>query len=391
MIKRTIKATLTHLAKKLPAIALTGPRQSGKTTLAKAAFPDKPYVTLENQNTLSFAQSDPQGFIETYPKGAIFDEVQRAPGLFSALQVKIDEINKPGLYILTGSQQFLLNQHISQSLAGRIGLLHLLPFDLNELAHIKNGKPTRLEEIIFKGMYPRIYQSHLRPMDWYPSYIRTYIERDVRLIKNIENLSLFQKFLKMCAARTGQILNMSSLASDCGITHVTAEAWMTVLEASYIVFRLKPYHQNFNKRLVKAPKLYFYDTGLLCSLLDIQNEKDLLIHPMRGAFFETLVVSDLLKQRFHQGLPSNLYYWRDKAGHEIDCILEQGVKRAIVEIKSGQTISGDWFRSLEKWREFPQSSVSDAYLIYGGKENQHRAKVNILSWTSIKNINRSNG
>ncbi len=382
MIPRLLDATVRQSARKFPLVAILGPRQSGKTTLVQNLFPSKPYVSLEDPDQRAFAQSDPRGFLAGYPKGALLDEVQRVPELFSYLQGVVDRARKPGLFILTGSQNFLLMQHLSQSLAGRVRLLTLLPLSLAEAgtATPRIG-PTGPDHWIFKGFYPSLYHRHIPPRDWFPSYIQTYLERDVRQIKNIDNLSLFQKFLKLCAARTGQLLNLSSLAVECGITHNTANSWIGILEASFLVHLLKPYHENFNKRVVKTPKLFFYDTGLACSLLEIEKASQLATHPLRGNLFETLVVSEMVKARWNQGRPSNLYFWRDKTGHEVDVLAVQGANINTVEIKSGSTVAGDAFKGLDYWKK-TSKKPGKSYLVYGGREGQARKAVSVIGWES---------
>ncbi|MDO9529220.1 MAG: ATP-binding protein [Syntrophales bacterium] len=382
MIPRLAHKTLNELKKRYPVVAITGPRQSGKTTLARHSFPDKPYVSLEDPDQLEFANEDPRGFLARFPDGALLDEVQRCPALLSYIQTNIDLDGRQGLFILTGSQQFGLLSKITQTLAGRVGLVPLLPFSTGELKNQKNTF-NDLNELLFKGLYPPIYDRNIPPSNWYANYIVTYIERDVRQILNVKDLSTFQRFVRMCAARTGQLLNLVSLGNDCGISHNTAKAWLTVLEASYIVFLLYPHYNNFGKRLVKSPKIYFYDTGLAAWLLGIQNIDHLSIHPMRGSLFECLVIGELLKDRFNRGLPSNIFFWRDNLGTEIDVLIEEGNTLMPVEIKSGQTITRDYFTGLRKWRKITGSSEDPQYLVYGGDENQVRSGVNVLSWRSI--------
>ena len=379
MIKRSLTKKLEYLSKKYPVVSVVGPRQSGKTTLIKNVFKNKPYVSLETPEMLAYAENDPRGFLSEYPKGAILDEVQRSPHLFSYIQGIVDDINKPGMFILSGSQHFLLLEKITQSLAGRVALLNLLPLSIDELFS-SGEKVNSLEEIMFKGMYPRLYNSKINPLDFYPSYIQTYLERDVRSIKNVTSLNSFQKFIKMCAGRSGQLLNLSSLSIDCGVTHNTIKSWISILEASFIVHLLYPHYKNFNKRLVKMPKLYFTDAGLMSSLLEIKNKNQIQNHPLRGNIFETFIVSELLKLRFNKGLRANLYFWRDKVGHEIDCILDKGLNLTPIEIKSGKTITGEMFKNIEYWKKVSGKSKNDAYLIYGGSSNQKRSGVNVLSW-----------
>ncbi len=366
-------------------MVITGPRQSGKTTLVRAVFPDKPYVSLEDLDVRSFAENDPRSFLAGYPDGAIFDEVQRCPDLFSYLQSIVDDKRQMGRYILTGSQQFGLLSGITQSLAGRVGMVQLLPFSHGELMGAGLA-PSSPEEIIYTGSYPPLYDRELAPADWYPGYVSTYLERDLRQLIQVRNLSLFQLFLRMCAARTGQLLNLSSVANDCGITHNTAKAWISVLEASYILFLLQPHHKNFNKRLIKAPKLYFYDTGLAAWLLGIQSQDQIMTHSLRGALFETWVVSELIKGRFNRGLHSNLYFWRDSAGNEVDVLVEHGEHLLPVEIKSGRTITADYFSGLNKWLALAGNSSGRARLVYAGDDEQQRSNCLVVPWRGIARI-----
>ena len=385
MITREAEHTLSTLARGFPVLAVTGPRQSGKTTLARSFFGDKPYVSLEELDQREYASSDPRGFLAGYPDGAVLDEVQHCPELFSYIQGIVDKDKRCGLFVLTGSQQFGLLSKITQSLAGRAGFVHLLPFALSEL-HAAGRETGSLDNLLFSGLYPPLYDREVKPSTWYANYILTYVERDVRQIVNIRDMATFQRFLKMCAARNGQLLNLSSLADDCGITHNTARAWISILEASYILFLLTPHHSNFGKRLVKTPKLYFYDTGLASCLLGIRDAEQLSIHPMRGPLFEAFVISELLKSRYNRGLASNLFFWRDNTGNEIDLIMERGDKLLPLEIKSGQTITSDYFRSLEKWLAFAGPSAGAARIVYGGMETQNRTNAEVLPWQSIRKI-----
>ena len=385
MISRNAKETVLRLCKGFPIVVVTGPRQSGKTTLVRSVFPDKPYVSLEDLDVRSFAESDPRSFLAGFPDGAIFDEVQRCPDLFSYLQSIVDDKRQMGRYILTGSQQFGLLSGITQSLAGRVGMVQLLPFSHGELmsAGLAASSP---EEIIYTGSYPPLYDRELAPADWYPGYVSTYLERDLRQLIQVRNLSLFQLFLRMCAARTGQLLNLSSVANDCGITHNTAKAWISVLEASYILFLLQPHHKNFNKRLIKSPKLYFYDTGLAAWLLGIQSQDQIMTHSLRGALFETWVVSELVKGRFNRGLHSNLYFWRDSAGNEVDVLVEHGGHLLPVEIKSGRTITADYFSGLNKWLALAGNSSGRARLVYAGDDEQQRSNCMVVPWCGVAKI-----
>lgn len=385
MINRYAKDTLLRLSKGFPIVAVTGPRQSGKTTLVRSVFFDKPYVSLEDLDSRSFAEEDPRAFLSTYPDGAVFDEVQRCPDLFSYLQTIVDNSRQMGRYILTGSQQFGLFSNISQSLAGRVGMVQLLPFCHGELCAAKLGLSS-VEEAIYRGSYPPLYDREVTPADWYPGYVATYIERDLRQLIQVKDLRIFQLFLRMCAARTGQLLNFSSLANDCGITHNTAKAWISILEASYVLFLLQPHHKNFNKRLIKSPKLYFYDTGLACWLLGVQNESQVVSHSLRGALFETWVLSELLKGRFNRGLHSNLYFWRDRSGTEVDVIIEQGELLLPVEIKSGKTLTADYFIGLKKWLAIADDVAGTARLVYAGDEEQMRTQVDVIAWRSVSKL-----
>ncbi|MBI1869598.1 MAG: ATP-binding protein [Chlamydiae bacterium] len=388
MIHREMSRALAVLAKGYPILAVTGPRQSGKTTLSKAIFPKKPYISMEDPDELELARNDPRGFLSRYPDGAILDEIQRTPHLLSYLQTQVDQDGRMGLFVLTGSQQFGLMAKISQSLAGRVGMVQLLPFSLSELESAKRIPPT-LEELMFRGSYPPLYSREVSPQNWYASYMMTYIERDLRQILNVHDLSLFQKFVRMCAARTGQLLNLSSLSNDCGISHNTAKAWLSALEASYILFLLTPYHRNFNKRLVKTPKLYFYDTGLASWLLGIQKKEEIVTHAMRGALFETWVLIELAKGRFNAGLTSNLYFWRDNTGHEVDVLIENGSQLIPIEIKSGQTLSTDYFKGLEKWYQISGEKEKLSYLVYAGAQAQPFKDTKIIPWRQISKIAES--
>jgi hypothetical protein len=386
-IQRSLASKLEKLKKQFPAIALLGPRQSGKTTLARHAFPDHQYVNLEALDSRQFALDDPQGFLDQYNKGSgvILDEIQNVPNLLSYLQVRIDRKPKDGFYILTGSHNILLNQHIAQTLAGRISIQTLLPFSIEELS-LSLHLPEDLFTLLFQGFYPTLYAKRVHAEDWYKAYIQTYVERDVRLIRNVSDLNLFQKFLKLCVGRIGQLLNLTSLSDDCGISVNTARAWISILEASYIIFLLPPHHENFSKRLIKSPKLYFYDSGLACHLLGIDSAESLVQHYLRGGIFESMVVIDLLKQRFNAGKNANLYFWRDKSGLEVDCLLDRAQELVPIEIKSAQTIHSDFFTSLSRFCEIANISPALAYVVYGGIEDQKRQTGHALSWKRLSEI-----
>jgi uncharacterized protein len=379
MIERIAAKELINLATQYKAVAITGPRQSGKTTLVKHVFKDKPYVSLENPDARSFAEEDPRGFLGSYPAGAILDEVQRVPALFSYLQQVLDETTEKGYFILTGSNNFLLQQNISQSLAGRIAHLNLLPFSLLELGTDVGNNP---DDFIYKGMYPPLYDQPFEINKWYANYIQTYIEKDIRLIKNIDNLSSFERFVKLCAGRVGQLLNKQSLAVEAGVDNKTVNSWLSVLESSFILFRLQPHHKNFNKRLVKMPKLYFYDTGLATALLGITQQNQLPEHPVKGALFENFILTEILKNRLNKGKPAGLYFWRDNTGHEIDIISESDGQLYPIEIKSGKTITADYFKGLEFWQKI--SGQSGGLVIYGGDQSQKRSGgFDVFSWKNI--------
>lgn len=381
-IPRDAESRLKHFSSGYPVIVVTGPRQSGKSTLVRHAFPDYRYVSLEDLDYREFAETDPRSFLNQFCNGAILDEVQRCPSLFSYLQTHIDESQQPGEYILTGSQQFGLLSGITQSLAGRAALLTLLPMSYGELE--RGGKIGKdLDQALFNGAFPPIFDRGLDPHPWHGNYVRTYLERDVRQLIRVQDLGSFQRFLRLCAGRTGQLLNLSSLANDCGITHNTAKAWISVLEASYILHLLPPHHQNFNKRLVKTPKLYFLDTGLAAWLLGVRNCAQLMAHPVRGALFETWVVSELLKARYNAGETPNLYFWRDRSGHEVDLLIDLGTHLVPLEIKSGQTLNRDFFSGLAFWQQMAGEVSGRAWLIYGGDSRQMRSSVSVLPWHEI--------
>ena len=369
MIKRDITPCLVKLFAQYPFVTVTGPRQSGKTTLCRAAFPHLKYVNLEAPNQREFAESDPRGFLSQLGGSAILDEIQRVPEMLSYLQVLADEEGRNSLFVLTGSEQFRLSDAISQSLAGRTALLRLLPFSLAERR--RTGASDRVDDILYSGCYPRIYDQKLEPRQALGDYFETYVERDVRRIGEIRNLSSFRRFVRLCAGRVGQLANLSSLGSDAGVSHTTARHWLTVLEASYVVFQLPPFYANIRKRLVKSPKLYFYDVGLASHLIGIEHAGQMSTHPLRGPLFENAVVVEALKHRFNRGHRSNLSFFRDTRGLECDLLYENGNGIAAIEIKSGATIASDYFDALNRIsRVLPQ--ISAKAVVYGGADRQSR-------------------
>ncbi|GAB6062548.1 ATP-binding protein [Deferrisoma palaeochoriense] len=400
MIPRTLASKLVRAAQTFPVVSVTGPRQSGKTTLVRATFPEHAYVSLELPDQRTFAIEDPRGFLAQFSGPVILDEVQRAPELFSYIQVLVDEDPRTtGRFVLTGSHNFLLLERISQTLAGRCAVLHLLPFSLAELlgaeplsfdtlgrevpANRLPTPPRGLFETLYTGFYPRIHATGVDPRDWLASYYQTYIERDVRTVVNVGDLETFGRFLRLCAGRTGQLLNLSALASDAGVTHSTARRWISVLEASFLVALLRPHHENFGKRLIKSPKLYFLDTGLLCYLLQIRSPEELFHRAERGAVFESFVVSEFLKAFLHRGESPSLYYWRDTAGHEIDLLVDLGRHRIPVEIKSGQTVTPEYFSNLRYWQTLSGHPDGPAALFYGGDQAFRRSGVVVLPWFGV--------
>jgi uncharacterized protein len=385
MITRHAEHTVRTLLRGFPIVTVTGPRQSGKTTLTKMVFSDHPYVSLEDPDLRRAAMDDPRSFLERYPDGAALDEVQRCPDLISYLQTIVDTDGRMGLYILTGSQQFGLMSGITQSLAGRTAFVELLPFSISELAQA-GRLPPAADTMLITGAYPPLYDRELLPSSWFAAYVTAYVERDVRQLLKIQELETFQRFVRLCAGRTGQLLNLSSLATECGITHNTAKSWISVLEASYLVHLLRPHHTNFNKRLVKMPKLYFYDAGLAAWLLGIRTLEQMEIHPLRGCIFETFILSELIKSRRNRGELPALYYWRDSNGNEIDVIAELGVKLMPIEIKSGKTLTGDSFVGLEKWLALAGKTAVMPALIYGGSDNYHHKGIQVTGWAGSGGI-----
>ncbi len=385
MIRRDAEDAIHSLLRGFPIVTITGPRQSGKTTLAKAVFPDKPYASLEDPDVRLAARDDPRSFLERFPDGAVLDEVQRCPEILSYLQSRVDADGRMGLYVLTGSQQFGLMSGITQSLAGRTAFVELLPFSLNELS--RAGKlPDQINRMLHTGGYPPLYDRDVTVRAWFSAYVTAYLERDVRQVLKVQELETFQRFVRLCAGRTGQLLNFSALAAECGITHNTAKAWVSVLEASYIVFQLRPHYVNFNKRLVKASKLYFYDTGLVSWLLGIQTPEQMETHPLRGSIFETFVVSEVIKSFLNRGERPNLYFWRDSSGVEVDILIEQAGRIIPVEIKSGKTVARDSFSALEKWVSLAGEMAINPTLIYGGMETYQHKGIRVSGWRDLEKM-----
>jgi len=370
MIPRKIASEVRKAAAGFSIVSLVGPRQSGKTTLAKALFPDKPYVSLESPDTRSYALEDPRGFLTDYVGGAVFDEVQRTPELLSYLQGMVDEDPTPGRFILTGSHHFLLMRDVSQSLAGRTAILTLLPLSLPEIE--SENRSLSVNSLMHRGFYPRLYRQPIEPYSMLRDYFQTYVERDVRSLLRVQDLHTFETFVRLCAGRVGQLLNLTSLANDTGIAPTTARDWISLLETSFVVFRMNPYHANINKRLIKSPKLYFHDVGLAAYLCGIEEERHLETHPLRGQFFENLVVVDLLKRRFNSGRDNRLCFYRDSTGNEVDLLYPIGPDFLPIEIKAGRTISAEHFKGIKKFEEVRTDKSRGGMVVYGGEEVQQR-------------------
>ena len=383
MIEREITDRLTDLFRQYPFVTVTGPRQSGKTTLCRSAFPNLAYANLEAPDQREFAESDPRGFLAQLGEGAIIDEVQHVPALLSYLQVLADELGRNSLFVLSGSEQFRLSNAISQSLAGRTALLRLLPFSLWERR--LTGASEAIDDIVFSGFYPRILDEGLDPHQALGDYFETYVERDVRRLGEIRNLSAFRRFVRLCAGRVGQLVNLSSLGSDAGVSHTTAREWLTVLETSYVIFQLPPFHANLRKRLIKSPKFYFYDVGLASYLIGIQNAEQVATHPLRGALFENVVVVEALKHRFNRGRQANFSFYRDSKGLECDLLYETGQSISAIEIKSGSTVSSDYFRSLHKVANLIPK-ITGKYVVYGGTTRQSREDCTVVPLAELGGI-----
>lgn len=389
MITRTLENKLRELAGYYPAIVVTGPRQSGKTTLCQMAYPDKPYVSLEALDIRDFAGSDPRGFLAEYAGGAIIDEIQHVPELLTYLQSDIDGRPDPGRFILTGSQHFGLSQSISQSLAGRCGILVLLPPSLEELRAFPSA-PDDLIPLLWQGAYPRIYDRGIPARQWLADYTTTYVQRDVRQVINVGDLQTFSGFLKLCAGRTAQEINLSKLGNDAGVSHNTARAWLSVMETSYIIHRLPAWHTNIRKQVVKAPKLHFFDSGLVCYLLGIREPGQLLHHPLRGAIFESWVISEIYKECVHSGFQPSLFHYREARGPEVDLLIEHGEELESVEIKSGATTTKDFSKNLKRFSDRMKGAGKKrpirSHVVYGGDESQQRSDAQVISWRHIQRL-----
>ncbi len=381
-INRSIKTAIDFLADKYPVIALTGPRQSGKTTLLRTLFSKYSYVSLENPDNREFAKTDPNAFLDLYSGFVIIDEAQRAPDLFSYIQTKVDESGKMGQYILSGSQNFHLMQSITQSLAGRVAILKLFPFDFNELKanHLVSNS---FIECMLKGFYPAIFDRNIPPTTFYSNYIQTYLQRDVSEIIAVKDIRLFQNFLGLCATRTGQLLNLNALANECGISQPTAKSWLSALENSYITFQLYPFHENYSKRIVKTPKLYFYDTGLACYLLKFRHPNQILTHSFKGNLFENMMIAECVKRSFHHNELMDFWFWRDSAGHEIDLIIQDGAKLNLLEFKASQTVMPDMFQELNYFERLSGKKDITKTLVFGGNNSHARTDGEVVSWKDV--------
>lgn len=384
MISRSLQTIILEMATKMPIISITGPRQSGKTTLSKACFPDYEYANLESPETRLAAMEDPKSFLQSHKNGLIIDEVQRLPELFSYLQVISDESGTAGEYILSGSQNFLLMKNIGQSLAGRVFVSHLLPLSISELSQAKMLPPGPGKALL-KGFYPRIYDKDIEPTLFYPSYNQTYLERDIAALVNPNNINTFRKFMELLAGRIGQLINFSAISIEVGVDYKTIQSWCSLLETGFMIFFLRPFHENFSKRLVKSPKVYFYDTGLACSLLGIKTVEDTTKHWARGSLFENMVIADVVKNFYNQGIRPPVYFWRDSKGLEVDLIIEESLRIKVVEIKSGTTIQPDYFSSLEKLEKMANRPVSK-YVIYGGQLGSSRKGTTVLPWFEVEKL-----
>ena len=371
MQDRTIEPILKELTTKYPVVTVTGPRQSGKTTLCRKVFPEMAYVNLEAPDERQFALDDPRGFLQAHRDGAVLDEIQRTPDLVSYLQPMVDDDPSPGRFILTGSQQLNVRQALSQSLAGRTGLLTLLPFDWSEVRPYIDL--TNADSLILHGFYPRLHHMGINPTQAMADYFETYVQRDIRQLINIRHADLFERFVRLCAGRVGQLLNLQSLGNEAGVSHTTAREWMTLLEASYILFQLPPWHANISKRLIKTPKIYFWDVGLAAYLLGLEEEKQVSRDPLRGSLFENLVIAEMFKHCYHHGHRPRLSFYRDSSGNEVDLVVERGHELAALEIKSGQTVARDYLQGLNRFAKAANDRIQGGAVVYGGSKGQARS------------------
>ncbi len=379
VVDRKIVTSLRNMLSKYPIVALTGPRQSGKTTVLRNEFPEFRYVNLENLDNRSFAEDDPNGFLKEYSTKVIFDEVQRVPSLFSYIQTLVDDSRKMGQFILSGSQNFHLMENITQSLAGRVALMKLFPFDNQELKNASLLKENYLSNLI-RGFYPAIYDRDIPSKSFYSNYIETYVQRDVSELVSVRDLRAFKRFLALCATRAGQLVNFNSLANECDISQPTAKSWFSALENSYILFTLQPYHKNYSKRIVKTPKLYFYDTGLLCHLLKINSAEQVYTHPHKGALFENMMIAEYMKRMYHKDRVEDIWFWRDSGGHEVDFLIEEGMRLRLVEFKSTSTIMPGLFKGLDYFEKLSGESLLSKALVYTGEKTQKRKGVDVIPW-----------
>lgn len=382
ILPRNLSDKIKLLATKYPVVSVTGPRQSGKTTLVRQLFPSYTYCNLENPDYRTAARNAPRDFLRQNLHGLIIDEAQYVPELFSYLQTEADEKNQAGMFVLCGSQHFLLMEKISQSLAGRVGIVNLLPFSMEELVGGGLALPD-VWELIFKGGFPRLYHMDIEPTDYYPAYIQTYIERDARQVVNISNLDTFQSFVRLCAGRVGQLFNQSDLGNLANIDQKTVRNWLSILQTGFQAFTLPPHFRNYDKRTVKTPKLYFWDTGVACSLLGIRNSNELLTHFARGALFENFVIVEILKSFYHRGIRPNAYFWRDRNGNEVDLLLDEGGVLHPIEIKAGQAVKTDFFKGIEVFNAVSGNNPDMAHVVYTGELSYKHPKAQIHTWNQL--------
>ncbi len=382
MIQRSLSNHLLQLATQYPVISVSGPRQSGKTTLVKQLFPHLQYINFEDLELRTLALQDPKQFLSRYPGGLILDEAQYVPSLFSYIQLEADKRGRAGEFVLTGSQNFLLMEKITQSLAGRVAIFNLLPFSMEELKGTVQ-EATKVEDYLFKGMYPRLYEVETAPAFYYPNYIQSYIERDVRQLVNVGDLGKFRTFTEVCASRIGQLYNQSSLGNELDVDHKTANRWFSILETSFIAFTLRPYHRNYNKRITKSPKLYFYDTGIVCSLLGIRSPEQLERHPLKGQLFENFIIVEMLKHFLNRGYRPNLYFWRDQTGNEVDLLVDEGGLLYPIEIKSAQTFRPDFLKGIHFFNSVSGNDPKLGYVVYGGEESLDGEQFKLRNWRRL--------